>query len=137
MSRIQKIFISFGVFWLSLWVAAAVGWPLSKLTNRITYTDTTLNAFALGFMNSLGRTLAAVLAGVLVTTVVSGRKSHYWALIVALLYVVDAPLRLHWGYPATSWDRLWQSVSLIIPAVACLVAAFLTASVHQRKEQPL
>ena len=135
MSKIQKTFITFGVFWLSVWVAAAVGWPLSKLTNGITYTDTIFNAFALGFMNSLGRTLAAILAGILVTTVVSGRKSQFWAFIVAVLYLVDAPVRLHWGYPATGWDRLWQSVSLVIPAVACLVAAFVTAKVHQKKER--
>jgi hypothetical protein len=133
MSRIQTTFITLGVFWLSLWVAAAVAWPLSKLINRITYTDTIFNAFALGFMNSLGRTLAAILAGVLVTTVVSGRKSQLWALIVAVLYVVNAPMRLHLGYPATGWDRLWQSVALAVPAVTCVLAAFITASVRQKK----
>ena len=137
MSRTQKVFITLGVFWLSVWVAAALGWPLSKLTNRITYADTIFSAIALGFMNSLGRTLAAILAGVLVTTVVGGRKSQFWALIVAVLYVVDAPVRLHWGYPATDWDRLWQSVSVVIPAIACILAAFVTARVRRKREQPL
>ena len=38
MSKARNILISFGVFWLSLWVAPLVGWPLDKLPSRITYT---------------------------------------------------------------------------------------------------
>jgi len=132
MSRIQKILITFGVFWLSLWLATVLGWPLSKLTGGITYTDTIFNAFALGVVMSLDRTFAAILAGVLVTMVVTGRKSELWALIVAVLYVVDAPVHYRWFHPATGWDRLWQSVDLLFPAVACIVAAAITARLRRK-----
>lgn len=133
MSGIQKTLITLGVFWLSVWVAAGVGWPLSKVTNGLTYTDTVFDAFALGILNSLGRAIAAILAGVLVTIVVSGRKSQLWALILGILYLVDAPVRLHWSYPATSWDRLWQGVSLVFPAVACVAAVFVTARLRRNR----
>jgi len=132
MSWIQKTLIVFGAFWLSLWVAPVIGWPLDKLTNRITYTDTIFNALALGIINSLDRTLAAILAGILVTVLVSGRRSELWAVIVAVLYLVNAP-RLHWLIPATGWDRIWQGVGLVFPALACMVAAVITARLRGRK----
>lgn len=134
MSSMQKILVTFGAFWLSLWVAAVLGWPITKATNRITYTDTIFNAFALGAINSLSLTLAAVLAGILVTVVVATRKSELWALIVAVLYIFDAPVRYHWGYPASSWDRLWQGVALVFPAVGCIAAAVITARLRRKKK---
>jgi hypothetical protein len=130
MSKVQNILISFGAFWLSLWVARALGWPLGKLNDGVVYGDGVLAALAMGVVSSMSRTLAAALAGVVVTVGVSGRKPALWALIVAALYVVDAPVHHHWGYPATSWDRLWQSVDLIFPAVICIATAVVTARVR-------
>jgi len=133
MSKIQSILISFGVFWLSLWVAGVLAWPFAKLNDGIIYGDGVLNAVAMGVMSSMARTLAAVLAGVLVTLVIVSRKSQWWALIVAALYVVDAPVRHHWGRPATAWDRLWQGVDLLFPAVACIAAAVATARMRRKR----
>jgi len=132
MSWIQKTLIALGAFWLSLWVAPLIGWPLDKLTNRITYTDTIFSAFALGVINSLDRTLAAVLTGILVTVVITGERSELWAIIVALLYPLDTR-HFHRLIHATGWDRIWQSVALVFPAVACLAAAFITA--HFRRDR--
>jgi len=133
MSGIQKILITLGVFWLSIWVAAAIGWPLGKVTNGFTYSDGIFDAFKLAVFNSLGRTIAAILAGVLITIVVSGPKSQLWALILGILYLIDAPVRFRWSYPATSWDRLWQGVALLLPAVACVAAAFVTARLQRNR----
>lgn len=135
MSWVQKVLIAFGAFWLSLWAAPLVGWPLDKLTSRITYTDTLFNALALGVVNSLDRTLAAILGGVLVVVVIRGRKPEFWAFIVAVLYLLNAP-RPGWVSPATDWDRLWQTVSMVFPAIACIVAAFITARLRRGKGNP-
>jgi hypothetical protein len=136
MSAIRNILISFGVFWLSLWTVAPLGWPVAKLTNGIVYGDGVLSALAMGVMTSMGRTLAAILAGVLVTVIISGRKSELWALIVAVLYVVDAPLRRHWFQTPTSSDRLWQGIDLVFPAIACIVAAFIVARLRRNRSNP-
>jgi hypothetical protein len=106
MSTIQNVFVAFGVFWASLWVALLLAWPFARLNAGIVYGDSVFSALAMGVMTSMGRTVAAVLAGVLVTVIVAARKSEHWALIPAVLYVVAAPVRHHWGYPATGWDRL-------------------------------
>jgi len=42
-----------------------------------------------------------------------------------LTALFDSPVHFHWSYPVTGWDRLWQSVSLVIPVLACLVALSL------------
>jgi hypothetical protein len=133
MSRIQNILVCFGAFWASLWIAGLLAGPFGKLNDRVVYGDSVLSALALGVMSSMSRTLAAILAGIVVTVVVAGRRSELWALIVAVLYVIDAPVRHHWGYPATGWDHLWQSVDLIIPAVACMVAAVIRARLRGKK----
>jgi hypothetical protein len=137
MSGIRKSLIAFGVFWASLWVIPLIDWPISKLTNRITYTQSTLfDAFALGIINSLARAVTAILAGVLLAVVVDSRKPELWAVIVAGLYLIYAP-RLHWIVPATGWDRLWRGVDHLFPPVACIVAAFITARMRTRVAEPL
>lgn len=134
MSWVQKTMISLGAFWLSLWVLAPlIGWPLHKLTDQITYSDTIFNALALGIINSLDRTIAAIFAGVIIAIVISGRKSAFWSIIVAVLYLPYAP-HLHWVIPATSWDKLWQTVALLFPTIACVAAAFTTARLHKNGE---
>jgi hypothetical protein len=136
MSAIRNLLISFGVFWLSIWVAWVLQRPsYDRLINAVVRDETVLSGLAMGVLSSMGRTVAAVLAGVLVTVVIAGRKSELWTLIVAVLYVIDAPMRHHWGYPATAWDRLWQSVDLLFPAVACIAAAFLTARLRRNRSQ--
>jgi hypothetical protein len=135
MSWIQKTLITLGAFWLSIWLSPILGWPLSKITRGITYPDTIFSAFAVGVMNSLDRALTAILAGVLVTVVVGGRKSELWTLIVAVLYLVYAP-RVHWVLPQTGWDRIWQGVALVLPPVACIAAAFVTARLRKNRADP-
>lgn len=135
MSRIQKFVTACGVFWLSLWIAPLVGWPLEKLTNRIIYTDTIANAFALGVVNSLDLAIAAAAAGISVTQVIVGRKPAFWSLIVGALYMADPPVRYHWGHGVSSWDRLWQAVALVFPAIACIAAAFITARVRRKSNR--
>jgi hypothetical protein len=137
MSTVRNILISFGVFWLSLWAARVLQLhSYDGVINAVVRDETVLSAFVMGVMSSLGRTLAAILAGILVTVIIASRKSELWAFIVALLYVIDAPVRHHWGSPATGWDRLWQSVDLVFPAVACIAAAIITARLRGNRSNP-
>jgi hypothetical protein len=133
----RNALISFGVFWLSLWVAWILQLPSSdRLINAVVRDETVLSALAMGVLSSMGRTVAVVLAGALVTVTVVSRRSGLWALLVAVLYVVDAPVRHHWGYPATGWDQLWQTVDLVFPAVACIAAAVITAHLQRKRSHP-
>jgi hypothetical protein len=137
MSGIRNALISFGVFWLSLWMAWILQLPsYDRLINAVVRDETVLSALAMGVLSSMGRMVAAVLAGVLVTVIVASPRSELWALVVAVLYVVDAPVRHHWGYPATGWDRLWQSVDLVFPAVACIAAAVITSHIRRKRSHP-
>ena len=97
----------------------------------ITYGDSMLSAVALGFMDSIGRTLAAILAGIIVTLVASSRKSERWSILVALLYVVDSRVRYHWYLPPTTWDRVSQITNFVFPGIACIAAAFVVARLRR------
>jgi hypothetical protein len=127
----QNLLIAFGVFWLSLLPVGLLAGFFSKLNEGIRYGDSLYSGIAMGVMTSLGRAVAAVLAGVLVTLAVSSRKPERWALVLAALYVVDAPVSFHWEGTPMLFDRLWQSVSLLFPAVACLAAAAITARLRR------
>jgi hypothetical protein len=127
MFMIRNALICLGVFWLSLWMARSLAWPLGKLNDNVIYDTNVVGAIAMGVMSSLSRTLAAALAGVVVALVVASRRPQLWALFVAVLSVVDAPVRHHWGSPAASWDLQWQCVDLLFPAVICMATAAITA----------
>jgi hypothetical protein len=136
MFMIRNALVCFGVFWFWRWTAGLLALLLGRLNDGIIYGDGVFAAIAMGVMSSMARTVAAALAGVIVTFVVAGRKPQLWSLVVAALTVVDAPVRYHWRSPATSWDLLWQSVSLLFPAVVCVAVAFITARVCPKQSTP-
>lgn len=136
-SMVRNILIIFGISWLSRWIswALSVG-PIGGINEGILYSDSIFSAIMMGVMTSLGRTLASILAGILVTLAVVDGNAELWGLFLAALLVADAPVRYHWGYPATGWDRLWQGVSLIFPGFACTVAAVITARLRKNEDRP-
>lgn len=138
MSKVRNVFVCFGVFWASIWVAGLLQWPLIKFININAFVrdETVFSGIVMGVVSSLDRTLAGILAGIVIVTVVSGRKAELWALIVAALYIVEAPVRHHWTYPANSWDRLWQAIDLVFPAALCIIAAFVTAHLQRKRSNP-
>lgn len=127
---IRNLLISFGLFWLSLWLAVPLAWLFGRLNNRIIYGDSVLDAIAMGVMTSMGQALAAGLAGVAATLSTETLKPQRWSLVIAALYFVDSsPWRSHWYIPPTAWDRIWQVVHALAPAVFCVMFAAFTARV--------
>lgn len=118
--------------WLIRWGAVWLDSLFSKATDRIIYGDGVLYAIAMGVMTSMGRTVAAILAGVLVAVAVVSRKPERWALIIATLYVVGPGLRTHWHLPPTVLDRVWQSADVLFPAIACMAAAAMTVRLRHK-----
>ena len=132
MSKVRNALICFGLFWLSLWLVVPLSWFFSRFTDGIPHQDDIPGAISMGILMSLGRSFAAGLAGVLATLTVASKKPDRWAPLIAALYVIDAPVRHHWNFPATSWDRLWQGIDLVFPAIVCVAAAFVTSRLRQR-----
>lgn len=134
MLTIRNILISCGVFYLSVSVAPLLAWPFFWLSGKIIFSDGFLSAIAMGVWISKGETLAAILAGALVAVTVVSQKPFHWALLVAALNILDALLSMRgkWYIPPSAWDRVWQSVCVLLPAVACAIAALLTAHLRRR-----
>lgn len=132
MSKVRNIFITFGVYWSTCWGAVWLDWLFSKATDRIIYGNGIPYAIAMGVMTSLGRTVAAILAGVLIAFAVDSRKTLGWAVIVGTLYAVGPGLRIHWHLPPTVWDRVWHGTDLLFPAVACIASAAITEQLRHK-----
>jgi hypothetical protein len=135
MTALRNTLICFGVFWISTTVALPLGFLFSKLDRGIIYGDSILDALAMGVMLSLGRACAAILAGMFIALTGVGRKPERWALLLAILYVVDAPRHSPWQGLA-SWYRVCLSVPVILPAVACVCAAWITARTRPASQTP-
>jgi hypothetical protein len=103
-----------------------------RLGNGIIYGSGRLDIIAEGVMTSMGRALAAALAGVLVVLFVASPKPQFWAFVVAALYVIRPPVHSHWVVTPTARDRSWQIVDVQWPAIACILAAFITARLRPK-----
>jgi len=138
MSALKNFLACIGAFWVSLWVSGLLLWPTEKLINinAIVRDETVFSGILMGILSSTSRTIAAMLVGASIPYLISSSKSAYWATIVAVLYVIDAPVRHHWGPPAAWWDWLWQCIDLAFPAVVCIAAAFIAARSRGNRSNP-
>lgn len=137
MLTIRNILISCGVFYLSVSIAPLLAWPFFWLSGKIIFSDSFLSAIAMGVWICKGETFAAILAGALVAVAVVSQKPFHWALLVAALNILDAlrTVRGKWYLPPRAWDGVWQSVYVLLPAVACVIAALLTAHLRRRQKR--
>jgi hypothetical protein len=132
---IRNILVAFGAFYLSLWTAPLFSWPFEKLNNHFTYSsENVVSAVMMGVMLSMGRAVSAALAAALGCVSADGETPERWGYIVAVLYVAYASVRaIRWNVPPTVWDRLWQGVDRLFPAIACVIAAIVIAHYRRKK----
>jgi hypothetical protein len=126
MATIRNFLICVGVLMLSGWMAILF-FPISRFTDRIPHDDGVFGMITMGFLESLPWLFAAAIAGVCVTLTATGRKPERWAFVIALLYVANHLAHSHWSSPPTGSLRLYQWAGLLSPAIACIVAAGITA----------
>jgi hypothetical protein len=133
-ARIRNLLLVCGSFWLSLWTVSLLAGLFGKLNEGIIYSDNVLSAVAMGLMTSMGRSVAAILAGSVVTVSADSERPELWAYIVAVLYVVDAPVHsVRWRVPPTVWDHLWQGVDRLFPAIMCVLGSFVIARLRRKR----
>jgi hypothetical protein len=135
MTTIRNILICIGAYWLTRWLVGPLDLLFSKFTDRIIYGDSVLYAIAMGVATSLPRTVAAILAGVLIVFIAIDVNPERWSLLVAALYVLFSGLRVHWFLPPTPWYRVWQITNVLFPAIACIIAAFATAAIRGKRSR--
>lgn len=137
MTALRNTLITAGAFYLSIWIALPLEFLIGKLNSRIIYDNTILAAVAMGVMLALGRACAAVFAGMFVTLTILGRKPERWSYLLAILYLsAVAQSRSHWHRPPEAWDIVSEAVRIVVPPIACLAAAFLTAWYRPTPEAP-
>jgi hypothetical protein len=131
--RLRNVLIALGAFWLSLCVGPWLDIIFGSLKSKMTYDSVWFEAIAMGTMLSMGRALAAVLGAGMTRFAVISRSPERWALIVAGLYLVDAPLRYFQSYSSmTSWDHLWWVAAILWPTIACLISIAVMAYLRKK-----
>jgi hypothetical protein len=128
---VRNLLVTLGAFWLSLQTVVLFAWLFGRLNNGVIYGDGVLDAILMGVMTSMGRAVAAALAAGLVTLSAASQKPERWAIIIATLYLAKAPTQ-HWHMSPRAWDRLSQSADLLWPALACAIAAVVTARLRHK-----
>jgi len=138
MRRVRNFLISTGAYWLSDYPVGLVAYVFGKLNNGVIYGYSIFSVIAMGFMESLGRSVCATLGAAIVVLSVDDEKPQRWALLVALLYVVIGRSRYHWArdYVPTTWDRVEQISNALWPAVICVIAANLFVRMRRGSLRP-
>lgn len=127
MANLRNFLLAVGVYWLSTWIAI----PLSiAFPNAHVYGESPLKAVLFGMELEMGRAVAAACAGVIVALLAAGNKPEWWALVVAVLYLIR-PARFT-GQLAP-WYRIVRSTTLIFPALLCLAAAFIVGHFYGKR----
>jgi hypothetical protein len=129
-SCLKNILITVGSYWLSTWAVVPLGMLFGKITNHIIYSDGVLAAILMGVVLSLGRAVAAGLAGTCVTLFAEGKSPEYWALVPTALYATRL-FRYHFAVSPSAWDRLEVNVQKYFPALVCFAAALLVARLRR------
>ena len=131
---IRNFLVTFGAFWLSLWTVSLFSWLFGKLNEHFIYSDNVFSMVMMGVMMSMGRAVSAILAAAIVVVSADSEKPERWAYIIAVLYVVDAPVRYgRWYVSPTVLDRLSRGVDRLFPAIACIIGAVVIAHFQRKK----
>ena len=131
---IRNFLITFGAFWLSLWTVPPFSWVFGKLNEHFIYSDNVFSMSIMGVMTSMGRAVSAILAAAIVDVAADSEKPERWAYLIAVLYVVDAPVRYgRWYVPPTVLDHLARGLDQVFPAVACIIGAAVIAHFQRKK----
>ena len=131
---IRNFLLTFGAFWLSLWTVQLFAWLFGKLNDHFIYTDNVFSMGMMGVMTSTGRAVSAIIAAAIVSVTADSEKPERWAYLIAVLYVVDAPVRYgRWYVPPTVLDRFSRGVDRLFPAIACIIGATVIAHFQRKK----
>jgi hypothetical protein len=123
-----------GAYWLSTWAIVPLEVFFGKFEHGMVYGNSILAAIAMGVMFSLARSVSAGAAGICVTLVADSKKSELWAIIPAVLY---ATRHFRSSLPPSTWYRVMLNTERFLPAIVCIIAAFLVGRLRSgRRRQP-
>ena len=117
MSSFKNLLLSFGAYYLAIWLRLLLEWPWSFVSNRLSFIGDLQSMLLMPAVWALPSAVAAFAAGVAIGHVVEARVASRWALLPAALFFEQHIV----GY------RTW-----VIAALACVVGAVIAEGKRKR-----
>jgi hypothetical protein len=124
-SILRNLFIGFGLYQLSWWVAYPLARVYDKFADRIIYHGDFAGTVLMPLVRTIPYALVAVGVGACVAWLVDSERPFRWAIFPAALYMYFGTIGYTWGRPPLFLDRVAQVVDATFLGVACLVGALI------------
>lgn len=125
--KARNLLVGAGAYYLSLFVANPLAVGFGKLTKGITYSGDFQGDILMPIVIRLPTAIIAVVVGASVVWVVESDRPIRWAMVPTFLYALAVFRTDDWPPPLSLMDRVGQTIALLFPAVACMVAAIFAA----------
>ncbi len=125
--KARNLLVGAGAYYLSWFVASPLAVGFGKLTKGITYRGDFEGDILMPIVIRLPTALIAVVVGASVVWLVESDRPIRWAVVPTFLYALAVFRTGDWPSPLTLMDRVGQTIALLFPAIACMVAAIFAA----------
>ncbi len=124
----RNLLIGAGAYYLSWWVSNALAIGFEKLTKciGIKYYGDFAGGVLMPLVIVLPYALVAAVVGASVGIVESDRPLG-WTLVPTFLYALGVFHPSHWARSPTRFERVGDTIRVLLPAVACIVAGIVAA----------
>jgi hypothetical protein len=127
--KARNLLVGVGAYYLSWWVSGPLAIGFGKLTKwiGITYYGDFEGGVVMPIVLALPYALVAAFVGVLVAWIVESDRPIRWTVVPTFLYALGVFHPSHWVRPPTPFERVGDTIRMLLPAVACIVAGIVPA----------
>ena len=125
----RNLLTGVGAYYLSWWVAGPLAVGFGRFTHWIglRYYGDFAGSVVMPIVMSLPYALVAAVVGASVVWLVESDRPIGWTLVPTFLYALGVFHPSHWVQPPMPFERVGDTIRMLLPAVACIVAGILAA----------
>jgi hypothetical protein len=127
--KARNLLVGVGAYYLSWWVGNPSAIGFGKLTKDIgiTYYGDFAGGVLMPILIALPYALVAAVVGASVVWILESDRPIGWMLVPTFLYALGVFHPSHWVRPPTPFERVGDTIRMLLPAVACIVAGIVAA----------
>jgi hypothetical protein len=125
--NIKNLFLAYGIYIASWWLADLLALAYGKLTGRIIYHGAFAGTVLLGIVETVPYASVAALVGAFVVWLVDSERPLRWAIFPVVFYVFFGTIGYQWARLPMTLDRIAQFTDAAFMVIACVVGAAVVA----------
>jgi hypothetical protein len=125
--KARNLLVGAGAYYLSWWVGGPLAIGFGKFTQfiGIRYYGSFAGGVVMPIVLALPYALVAAVVGASVAWIVESDRPIGWTLVPTFLYALGVFHPSHWARPPTPFERVGDTIRVLLPAVACFVAGLV------------